>query len=1048
MSIELENASWPGWKTVRLIGRGSFGAVYEIERDVFGDIEKAALKVISIPQNGSDIDELYSDGYDEESVTSTFHSHLKSIVAEYSLMRKMNGCTNIVNCDDVRYVQHEDGIGWDIFIKMELLTPLPKALPADVSEETVIQIAKDMCAALELCKKYEIIHRDIKPQNIFVSPNGDYKLGDFGIAKTVEKTTGGTKIGTYKYMAPEVYNNQPYGSGADIYSLGLVLYWLLNERRMPFLPLPPAKLSPGMDEAARHRRLSGEEIPAPKNGSEALKKIVLKTCAYKPEDRYASAAAIVQDLNQIDGTVLPADRSDAPQNESEEDRTIGIFGRKNATNANNALGEDDTIGVFYKKQADSPAKPDNSAEKKAAPAPITSSQPADASLNAQAQNPEKKDPPKSGNKKKLPIIIGAAAAVIVILVLLLFRSCQNSGSQLSGSKPGNELGANSGSQEAVTLSEDTCELFTGDSVTLQPEGGNGTYRYESSNEKVVIINEKGEITAVSAGIATITVRSGDSETTCTVTIQDYEMALSTEELSLFVEAAATLEVSGIPENAEVDWSTDDQKIATVSNGEVTGVAMGSTTVTASWKNGEKTYTASAKVTVETGGITLSTYSLDAIYVGQTETITTEASSDVKEITWESSNPNVATVSADGVVTAVGGGSATITATSGTYSAECTVTVIQPGVSLSRSSVSVFIGESTTLSATVVPSGTSVTWSSDNTNVATVSGGKVTAVGGGSTTIRAKITHSGQSYTATCTVTVITPSVSLSASSISLTVGNSQTLTANTSPSGSSVSWSSSNKSVATVSGGKVTAVAEGSATITAQITYDGKTYKATCSVTVAKPSISVTSSASTIEYSQKDQGICTLTAKVNPDGGSVNWSSSDTSVATVNGSGTTATVTAVTEGSATITATYSISGTTVTDSCTITVRRAASTLTVNNLWCPDSGTTDSFRISGTVTSNYCITRMECTGSATSNALGISVSDTADPLYVGDGVYCYDLSDATAYFINQYKKLYDLYSAAAGLLGADNSVTMNVTGTCYDSTGNSVSFTFTYIIYSE
>ena len=84
-------AVWPGWKTTRLIGRGSFGAVYEIERDVLGEKEKAALKLISIPQNDSDIAEMYSDGYDEESITASFQSRLKSIVAEYSLMRKLNG---------------------------------------------------------------------------------------------------------------------------------------------------------------------------------------------------------------------------------------------------------------------------------------------------------------------------------------------------------------------------------------------------------------------------------------------------------------------------------------------------------------------------------------------------------------------------------------------------------------------------------------------------------------------------------------------------------------------------------------------------------------------------------------------------------------------------------------------------------------------------------------------------------------------------------------------------------------------------------------------
>ena len=297
--IDNNKAIWPGWRTVKLIGRGSFGAVYEIERDNFGEVEKAALKVISIPQNEGEIEELYNEGHDDDSITSTFENHLKSITDEYSLMKKMSGSAYVVNCEDMRYVHHDDGIGWDVFIKMELLTPLIKALPDKIEEETVIKIAKDMCGALVLCKKHNIIHRDIKPQNIFVSQYGNYKLGDFGIAKAVEKTMGGTKIGTYKYMAPEVYNNQPYGSAADIYSLGLVLYWLLNERRLPFLPLPPKKLNLADEEIARRRRFTGEEIPSPLNGSEELKQIILKACAFDPKDRYASAAEMLEDLNSI-----------------------------------------------------------------------------------------------------------------------------------------------------------------------------------------------------------------------------------------------------------------------------------------------------------------------------------------------------------------------------------------------------------------------------------------------------------------------------------------------------------------------------------------------------------------------------------------------------------------------------------------------------------------------------------------------------------------------------------------------------------------------------
>lgn len=350
-----ENVVWPGWKTIKLIGQGSYGSVYEIERDVFGQIEKAALKVISIPQNGSDIDDLYSEGYDAKSITNTFSEYLKDIVAEYSLMRKMNGSANVVNCDDIRYIQHNDGVGWDIFIKMELLTPLSKTITQDIDESQVIRIGMDICKALILCKKNNIIHRDIKPANIFVSENGDYKLGDFGIAKTVEKTCGGTKIGTYDYMAPEIYHDQPYGRTADIYSLGMVLYWLLNERRTPFLPLPPSLPTTSEKELARKRRFSGESLPSPARGSRELIRIVLKACAYDPNDRYDSAEIMFAELQKL----IPEASTHSETFHSEEDvpddtDTIGIFHqtRNSDREQNEAQSEEGTIGIFSGKRVE------------------------------------------------------------------------------------------------------------------------------------------------------------------------------------------------------------------------------------------------------------------------------------------------------------------------------------------------------------------------------------------------------------------------------------------------------------------------------------------------------------------------------------------------------------------------------------------------------------------------------------------------------------------------------------------------------------------------
>ena len=118
MAMLDSKATWPGWRTVREIGRGSYGAVYEIERDLYDEVEKAALKVISFSPSDNEIDELRLKGNDDNSITNTFNSYRKDVVSEYALMRKLNGTSNVVNCDGVDWQQHKDGYGWDVRIKV------------------------------------------------------------------------------------------------------------------------------------------------------------------------------------------------------------------------------------------------------------------------------------------------------------------------------------------------------------------------------------------------------------------------------------------------------------------------------------------------------------------------------------------------------------------------------------------------------------------------------------------------------------------------------------------------------------------------------------------------------------------------------------------------------------------------------------------------------------------------------------------------------------------------------------------------------------------
>lgn len=291
---------FPGWQIVRKIGRGSFGTVYEISHEMNSIVEKAALKVISVPDDPDEIKKYINEGYSETEIREKIKSDLDNVISEYEFMSEFKGCSNIVCCEDIEAVEKEDGFGWDIYIKMELLESLGASVGIIPDDKTVINIAVDMCSALELCEKNGIIHRDIKPQNILVSDSGCCKLGDFGVAISTDSTVFASKIGTYNYMAPEVFFSKAYNTSADIYSLGIVLYWLLNERKQPFCSANEGIVSGSLEESARQRRLKGEELPLPKHGSRVLQEIVLKACEVDVSCRYASATEMLKDLKNLE----------------------------------------------------------------------------------------------------------------------------------------------------------------------------------------------------------------------------------------------------------------------------------------------------------------------------------------------------------------------------------------------------------------------------------------------------------------------------------------------------------------------------------------------------------------------------------------------------------------------------------------------------------------------------------------------------------------------------------------------------------------------------
>lgn len=301
MDKQLPVSAWPEWKIVEKIGEGSFGKVYKARRTEQGKTFYSAIKVITIPSNAGELSSVRSENPDEQSVKEYFYSLVEECIQEVNTMEYFRGNSHVVSVEDYKVMEYLDDIGWDIYIRMEYLTSfLDYCAGRALTEEDVIHLGIDLCKALEYCQCQNIIHRDIKPENIFVSRFGEFKLGDFGIARELDRTMSGlSKKGTFSYMAPEMYRGEAYDARVDIYSLGIVLYKLRNHNRLPFISLKKQLITYRDKEEALNRRMAGEKLPVPAEAGEAFAEVILKACAYDRHDRYESAEEFRMALEQI-----------------------------------------------------------------------------------------------------------------------------------------------------------------------------------------------------------------------------------------------------------------------------------------------------------------------------------------------------------------------------------------------------------------------------------------------------------------------------------------------------------------------------------------------------------------------------------------------------------------------------------------------------------------------------------------------------------------------------------------------------------------------------
>ena len=526
---------------------------------------------------------------------------------------------------------------------------------------------------------------------------------------------------------------------------------------------------------------------------------------------------------------------------------------------------------------------------------------------------------------------------------------KNTADKLKGSVVVEGNGAlleSTGAKQPVTLQKVTVE--TANPVTI---GTNvKEMQVTTANDQLTVNGTVDKLQADKAvivkGNGTIYEKTDNVQISVSVT----GVSLDKTEIVLVEGSNQTLTATVEPTNAtnkNVTWSSDHEAIATVDqHGTVIARRGGQATITVTTADGSKTATCTVRVRIQIGepvqsvGLNKTELALEVGKTGTLEAIVEPSDATNKNVTWSSSNSEVATVD-NGVVTAVSAGEAIITVTTedGAKTATCKVTVNAPqtvpvtGVTLDKAELTLEKGSTGTLKATVEPqnaTNNTVTWSSSNPEFVTVANGTVTAVSAGTATIT--VTTADGNHKATCAVTVNPNTVPVSGIQVqgtaSLYVGDTAKLTAKVEPTNATnpaVTWSSNNESVATVgTDGTVTAVSAGTATITVTTADGNKT--AECKVTVNAPQtkpvtgVTLNRSAITLEVNGSEK----LTATVEPSDATnqnVTWESNATNVATVGQDGT---VTAVSAGTATITA-IAQDGSGISGSCVVTVQQANTT---------------------------------------------------------------------------------------------------------------------------
>lgn len=258
---------WPQWQLQKQISNGTDSMIYEAS-DHSGN--RCIIKIHSV---------LLSRKPENLSVQNYYSDCVQSCERTLMQLQALRENRNIVTPDEYRVVKRSDGNGWDIYVRTPIMTPLSALdFGFDRIEPAVVKLGIDLCTGLEAASQRQILHGNIQPANIFIDDYDNYRLSDFGFPAV-----------TSAYQAPELSQGHSVDVRSDLYSVGLVLYQLLNNGRLPNLQ--------GHDYA--YGQNLPQRLPAPRNASEQMAQFLNRACAPNPSNRFASPSQMRDALYQV-----------------------------------------------------------------------------------------------------------------------------------------------------------------------------------------------------------------------------------------------------------------------------------------------------------------------------------------------------------------------------------------------------------------------------------------------------------------------------------------------------------------------------------------------------------------------------------------------------------------------------------------------------------------------------------------------------------------------------------------------------------------------------